>query len=232
MSVLHNPASSILPEALVAYRIVDGVSELVIASAFSNSRMWLLGYIGETYMIAQNYVRFSDVDASGWYYRAIKFAAARELFAGMGDGRFEPSASMTRAMFITVLSRLDDADIAAGGSWYSGAISWALAEGIIPSNMLNGNDFNSHQNITREEMAAIIAGYLGQRDFPIRAAAAPAFYDIGEADLWARSAINAMRRYQIIAGMGDNTFNPKGEATRAEVSQIFSNLVRAILGGF
>jgi len=186
---------------------------------------------------------FNDVSHAAWYYDAVSFAAARELFSGIGGGLFAPQANMTRAMFVTVLARLDGADLARFdestfgdvdiNEWYGSAIAWAMMVGVINHGILADNTPNTFQpyaNITREEMAAIIDSYLEVNNFSLTAIDAPQFADINEASPWARNAIQTMRRYSIIHGIGDNNYNPQGQATRAEVAQIFMNLVRAIVG--
>jgi hypothetical protein len=203
----------------------------------------LIGLTGEYYMVATNEVNFNDIAAGRWYHKAVSFAAARNLFSGMGSNSFEPQTTMTRAMFVAVLSRLDAADLSAYSnssfadvdinSWYGPSIAWAYSQGIINYEMLSGSgtlSFNPTANISREEMAVIFANYLSMRDFPITTINAPQFDDLNEASDWARNPISNMRRHSIINGVGRNMYNPQGIATRAEVAQIYTNLVRAILG--
>jgi len=189
---------------------------------------------------------FDDVAHGAWYHAAVTFAAERGLFQGVGHNLFAPAGTMTRAMFITVLSRIDgvpsnsayyntstfaDVSIAA---WYGSAISWAAQRGIICDDFLSGNVpgwFGPGDFITREEMALILANYLAFRDFSLNRAEVAAFDDIAEASVWARDAIHLMRAYSIIHGVGNNLYNPASMATRAEVSQIFKNLVSIIISG-
>ena len=50
---------------------------------------------------------FTDADdISGWAYEAVKLAYAQGFIDGMGDGRFEPKAAMTRAEAATIISRM------------------------------------------------------------------------------------------------------------------------------
>ncbi|MCL2171984.1 MAG: S-layer homology domain-containing protein, partial [Defluviitaleaceae bacterium] len=249
MATPHTPPVNIMPEALVAVRInEDGSRQRVISGLFNpaqNEMRWH-GFEGAYYIIESNMVDFVDVSPGEWFHGAVTFAAARELFEGMGGGRFEPYTHMTRAMFITVLSRLDGidaefyhgaatfADVGDGdNAWYNAAISWGQFRGIITPGILAGgapNHFRPHDNITREEMAVMIANYLSYRDLPLGATLVPQFYDITNAAPWAQIPIATMRSHGIIAGRGDNTFDPASTATRAEVSQIFRNLVHAITG--
>jgi len=228
-----------LPETLVAYSIsVDGTVDLVIPSLYDEvqSAVKLLGYTNRLYMVAPNFVEFADVLGGGWYFNAVAFVAARELFSGIGNNLFAPQSTMTRGMFVAVLARLDGADISLYTDspfydvtitqWYGQAIAWAANAGIVGAS----NVFRPAASITREEMALIFANYLAIRDFPLVESAVYEFYDLNLASPAMRDAIQTMRRYSIIVGIGDNLYNPQGEATRAEVSQIFTNLVRAIVG--
>ena len=232
-----------LPEALVSYRINEN-AELVILSVYDEeqSLMRLLGYTNKIYMIASNFMEFTDVPQDSWYFSAITFVAARELFIGVGDNLFVPQTNMTRAMFVTALSRLDgitdfntshflDVDIE---RWYGSAIAWASEEGIIDAGILSGGAsgmFRPNDYITREEMAVIFSNYLAIRDFPILESNVQEFYDLNQASYWAQDAIQIIRSSSIVHGVGDNRFNPQSNATRAEVAQIFTNLIRAIISG-
>ena len=56
-------------------------------------------------------VDFSDVPDNAWYKNAVDYVAENELFSGNGDRTFSPKGSMTRAMFVTVLSKIANADV-------------------------------------------------------------------------------------------------------------------------
>jgi len=119
------------------------------------------------------------------------------------------------------------------GNWYGAGIAWAFSEGIINEGILQGSPaghFRPHDDITREEMAVIFANYLSARNFPLVRKDVPEFNDLNEANPWSRVAIQEMRQHAIISGVGGNLYNPQRNATRAEVAQIYTNLVRAIVG--
>ncbi|MCL2171181.1 MAG: S-layer homology domain-containing protein [Defluviitaleaceae bacterium] len=238
LAIPHARAAGDLPQSIVA----RGGAGVVILSLYENQAVRLMGFAGDDYEILANHIAFGDVAEDGWYYGAVAFAAARGLFEGMGDGLFAPQEHMTRAQFITVLARLDgtnaalfafphfdDVDIE---SWYGPAISWATMMEIIDYGILSEapeGSFLPHDYILREEMAILFANYLAIRGLNPPEGYYPAFYDIADASPWARIPIANMRAQAIIHGMGDNTFNPRGLATRAEVAQIFENLVRALV---
>ena len=252
VTIPYTRGTDIIAETLLAYHIrPTGEMELVILSLYDESQsvIRLIGYRDEFYIVSSNLVTFADVSPAAWYHRAVTFVAARGLFAGVSYNQFAPHTTLTRGMFITVLSNLDGIDLedidgslythspfddVNIGEWYGPPISWAYQAGIIEPGMLLGSPsaFRPHDNITREEMAVIFANYMAIRDFPLNLNEinAPEFYDMDQASPWAREAIRTMRGHSIISGVGDNLYNPQGEATRAEAAQIFTNLIRAIVG--
>lgn len=52
-----------------------------------------------------SFASFSDMVPGAWYTEPIEFVCARGLFNGVGNNCFEPSGTMTRGMFATVLGR-------------------------------------------------------------------------------------------------------------------------------
>jgi hypothetical protein len=54
---------------------------------------------------------FKDVKESDWFYEAVKFTNRNKLFVGTGIDTFSPNIPMTRGMFVTVLARVDGADL-------------------------------------------------------------------------------------------------------------------------
>ena len=54
---------------------------------------------------------FTDVPADSWFYEAVKFGYNEGLFQGVTETLFQPAGSMTRAMFVTTLARMDGAEL-------------------------------------------------------------------------------------------------------------------------
>ena len=77
-------------------------------------------------MAADNY---SDVEENDWFAEAAKGLRDREIMNGVGNNRFEPNATFTRAALATVLYRMvgspavsgeDSFTDTASGAWYAG----------------------------------------------------------------------------------------------------------------
>ncbi|MDR0916611.1 MAG: S8 family serine peptidase, partial [Oscillospiraceae bacterium] len=188
---------------------------------------------------------FSDVAAGDWYYEAVLYANVFELMNGDSGDTFSPQKSLTRAMFVTILGRLDGVDTAKYGSssfsdvlvgqWYSPYVAWAADNGIVDG--YGDGIFGTNDPITREQMAAVIARYLGNKKITLPAAAnaVSGFVDIAAVSVYALDGLELMRVTGIIRGDDNGRFNPKKTATRAEAATIFMRLnegVYAVTGGF
>ena len=51
---------------------------------------------------------FSDLDAGHWADEAIGWAVANKITAGVGEGRFDPNGTLTRAQIVTLLYRFNN----------------------------------------------------------------------------------------------------------------------------
>lgn len=117
-------------------------------------------------------IPFDDVSVTDPFYDAIRFVYERGLFNGISNTKFAPGATLTRAMFVTVLGRLCGVDPAAWttssftdvapGLWYSAYVEWAAQNGIV--NGVGGGLFDPLGELTKEQMMKIVAtcgGMLG-----------------------------------------------------------------------
>ena len=185
-----------------------------------------------------NKPEFLDI-SDHWAGEYIGFTAARDLFRGVGNGSFDPDGQMTRAMFVTVLARLDGADSfflqkhavkdVISESWYESAVEWALQNKII--NGTSETTFAPDEPITREQMAVIIYNYFKGKGYYIGTTdTAPApFSDIGSVSMWAEEAVKWIQSSGIMNGKPDNIFDPSAIASRAECCTVFTRLIMAIL---
>lgn len=123
--------------------------------------------------------QFGDMPpAANWAHEGIDFAVSRGLFAGVSETRFDPAGSMTRAMVVSVLYRLDGrqkpqtaapfTDVRPG-QWYAEAVAWA-AENNIVAGVGNGK-FDPNGKVTREQLAAILYRYARWKGYSVDARA-------------------------------------------------------------
>ena len=109
--------------------------------------------------------KFSDASASAWYHDGVHWALENGAMNGVGNGKFAPNDTTTRAQVVTMLWRLEGSPAYVGMSefsdvdneeWYGPAIRWASAEGIV-----NGYDgkFAPNDPVTREQLVTILYRY-------------------------------------------------------------------------
>lgn len=185
---------------------------------------------------AASITSFSDVSAKDWFYEDVAFAASKGYFVGTGGSAFEPELTMTRAMFVTVLSRLDGAQVdnstsvftdVPANTWYTGAVTWAAANGIVEG--IGNHLFAPDASITREEMCVIMArfvNYYGKKTNQThkKAAAVTAFTDASDISAFAVDAVAACQSYGLINGYPDGRFAPKDYSTRAQAAAVIHRL--------
>jgi len=189
-------------------------------------------YFAQGATVALKPLPFSDVPASAWFYPAIDFVFKNEYFTGTSATAFSPGSSMTRAMFVTVLHRLEGRPALDGGGafsdvknpslYYYNAVTWANARNIVRG--YEDGTFQPDRPVTREEMAAIMHRYASfkGRDTSAPGAALEAFPDRGDVSGFAADPMRWAVSSEVIKGSGGKLL-PRNTATRAEVAQIILN---------
>lgn len=113
---------------------------------------------------------FVDVSKDYWAYDAITMMTKANILVGMGDGRFDPNAVMTREQFATMIAQLFMIEInqpIAGyifkdlnGNFADKYISLLYALGIIDGK--GDNMFGPKDSLTRAQAIAIINKIIGR----------------------------------------------------------------------
>lgn len=166
-------------------------------------------------------------DLSGhWAETNVKYVYDKALMNGYGDGTFKPEASITRAEFSAVMARLlklsgkDSAAEKFGdvkGHWAIGYIGALADKGIVGG--VTENSFAPDDNITREQMAAILS-----RAFDLKETSSELFADNDEISDWAHDYVYACRKAGYMTGDAANKFSPLNNASRAEVATVIYRL--------
>ena len=179
---------------------------------------------------------FTDVRESDWFYKDVAFAYENGLFAGTSDTTFSPNASMTRAMLVTVLYRLEGQPAVNGRSgfsdvqyngYYEDAVTWAADNGIV--NGTSTTTFSPNANVTREQMAAILYRYAQYKKLDTDAGAKlDSFSDAGNVSGYASEALSWAVSEGLING-ASGRLTPKGDATRAQVAAILHRFVENVM---
>ena len=181
---------------------------------------------------------YSDVPETAWFYAAVKFVTENAIMNGTGDGKFSPNVTMSRAMLVTVLYRLEGKPDVNGditfpdvnaGQWYSDAILWASENGIVDG--YENGKFGLDDPVTREQAVAILYRYAKAKGLDVSASADLSGYtDMDDISSWALDAMKWAVAVRIIEGRTSTTTAPQGTSTRAEVATIFMRFIEGFLG--
>ena len=183
---------------------------------------------------------FADVDPSAWYHDAVDWALGAGAFHGYADGTFGPDDELGREQAAAVLwNLLGSGDAAAPGAalsdvaqgqWYSAAVNWAVAEGVMGGYAGEGR-FGVGEGLTREQFAAVVARACGADLGAADPSALDAFADAGGVSGWARAAVAWAVQSGVLSGaeLADGSREPQAgrEVSRAEMSAMLMNAVRA-----
>ena len=175
---------------------------------------------------------FTDVSDNDWFYDPVCFVYSQGLMTGTSENTFEPNTSLSRAMLVAVLHRLEGSPAAsagdftdvADGDWYATAVNWAAASGIT-SGTGDGN-FSPNTAITREQLAAILMNYAQYKGQDVSARATLDTYNDATAiSSWANDVMSWAVAEGLISGVTSDELQPQGNATRAQVAAILQRFL-------
>ncbi|MCR4669197.1 MAG: S-layer homology domain-containing protein [Clostridia bacterium] len=119
-------------------------------------------------------IPFTDVTKDMDFYDDVKFVYDKGIMIGMSDTLFGPDTTLSRAMLVTVLYRMEGkpgaeyagvfSDVPAG-EWYSDAVECAAAEGIVLG--YGDGTFGVNDDVTREQLATIFWRYAKWKDYDV-----------------------------------------------------------------
>ena len=176
---------------------------------------------------------FVDVAKTSWYYGNIKYVWQHDIMKGVSDTKFAPESSMTRAMFVTVLYRLEGSpsveglatppftDIGASNySWAYNAIVWAYNTGVTKGT--SATTFAPGAAITRQEIVTMLYRYAGSP----AVSGSLIFGDSSVISSWARSAVQWANSIGIITGYPNGNFGPVDATTRGQMAAIVHRYIQ------
>ncbi|MGI6205198.1 MAG: S-layer homology domain-containing protein [Anaerovoracaceae bacterium] len=170
---------------------------------------------------------FTDVSTDRWSRGAIVYVYNKNLFSGTSATTFDPSASMSRAMLVTVLYRMDGASYSgansfsdvSSGSYYYDAVGWAAANGIVSGT--SATTFSPDNAITREQMACIFYRYAQYKGFSTSETAELSKYtDASSVSSYATTAMSWAVGSGLISGTSSTELSPQLGATREQTAAI------------
>lgn len=172
-----------------------------------------------TYAVVERQVEFSDIKAH-WATDFVSSMASKAVVTGYEGGRFAPEKTVTRAEFVTMLIKAMDLELSsspavfkdvASDNWAQAYIQTAKANGIASG---SGDQFKPNAQITRAEMAVMIANAL-----KLSGKAAVEQKSAEAVPGWAASAIGQVMSEDLMKGSGGK-FRPNDATTRAESATV------------
>ena len=214
--------------------VLDSNNNVVPRSFYKNGYMYMAtSEVGGIFTIAAIDKSFNDV-TQDWAVEAIKALAARNVINGVGDDNFDPENVVTRAQFVKMITAMFDVmDYSAVGTftdvandaWYAPYVATAQKLGITMG--YEDGTFRPDASITREEMCAMLYRAADVLSVQVTATTSETtFNDDAAISDYAKSAIYAMQRADIIHGVGDNRFDPQGISTRAQAAVAIYNMFK------
>ena len=150
---------------------------------------------------------FYDVNASDWFFDAVCSVYYADLMNGVTDTLFDPDGTLTRAMFWTMLARVDGVDTTGGETWYSKAQDWVIAKGVS-----DGEDPTGA--LTREQLVTMLWRLNGEPvvNYLITAP------DASQISGWALEAMRWAASTGLIEGDETGALTPTANTTRAQAA--------------
>lgn len=181
---------------------------------------------------------FVDVRSTDWFFEAVGYVYDKGLMDGTAAGVFSPGGTVTRAMLVTILWRLEAepavehvmtfSDVPFG-AWYTEAVRWAAANGIVDG--CDSHTFRPEQAISREQFAAVLWRYVKSKGLDVSAGENTNLLSCADFAELSEYAIPAMQwacGEGIINGTGDGAaLAPGSSATRAEAAAMLMRLCTA-----
>ena len=172
---------------------------------------------------------FTDIAPDAWYKDAIQYAYDQGLMTGVSATEFDPEATTTRAMIVSILARLEGVESAQAAGfadvddeWYATAVNWAANVGVV--NGYEDNTFRPNTAITREQLAAILMNYAAYKGEDVSNRADLTSYT-DQPSTWAEEAMSWAVAEGLISGVTADTLQPQGAATRAQVAAILQRFL-------
>ncbi len=174
---------------------------------------------------------FTDITEEHPHYADIVGVYQKGLMNGTDAETFSPDITLSRAMLVTMLWRMEGSPVVnylmqfsdvAEDAWYAEAIRWAASEGLVLG--YDDGSFGVDNPITLEQMALILYRYEQYRGggfgelwmFRLE------YEDIADISEWAYEAVSYMVMHDIYCIPTETTLQPGKEATRAEAA-VFLN---------
>ena len=179
-------------------------------------------------------MRFDDVSKGDWFYKDVEYVYNEGIMDGVSKREFAPNETLTRAMIVKILYRIEgepaghrssDFNDVESGRWYTGAVAWAAEKEIVKG--YGNGKFGPNDPVTREQLAAILYRYTQYKGWSTTTASGnlDGFKDAASVSSYAVDAMNWAVDEGLLKG-ANNKLSPKSNATRAQVAAIIHRYLK------
>ena len=179
-------------------------------------------------------MRFDDVTKGDWFYKDVEYVYNEGIMDGVSKREFAPNETLTRAMIVKILYRIEgepagyrssDFNDVESGRWYTEAVAWAAEKEIVKG--YGNGKFGPNDPVTREQLAAILYRYTQYKGWSTAAASGnlDGFKDAASVSSYAVDAMNWAVDEGLLKG-ANNKLSPKSNATRAQVAAIIHRYLK------
>lgn len=175
-------------------------------------------------------ITFDDVMPTDPFYEAVQYVFNRKLMNGVSDTSFDPYGTLTRAMVVTILYRLEGEPAAepsafldvAAGQWYTDAVGWGAANKVVKG--YSEDRFGPMDPVTREQLAAILHRYAQYKGYEVTEITdLTAYADMASISEYALEAMAWAIALGAPEALSETALAPRDNATRAQVAVAFMN---------
>lgn len=164
---------------------------------------------------------------------AIRAMVTRGILVGMGNDKFEPKTTISRAMVTAVFMRISmDQTIKSPAAftdvkdkaWYERSVKWASTNGLIKG--YEDGSFKPDKKVSYEEFAVMLDNLLKEYKLDL-----PKVKTVNKADFdyvndWSRDSVVRMIELGLMKTDGNGKVQPKGEYSRADLAETLNQLIQ------
>lgn len=164
---------------------------------------------------------------------AIRAMVTRGILVGMGNDKFEPETTISRAMVTAVFMRISmDQTIKSPASftdvkdkaWYERSVKWASTNGLIKG--YEDGSFKPNKKVSYEEFAVMLDNLLKEYKLDL-----PKVKTVNKADFdyvsdWSRDSVVRMIELGLMKTDANGKVQPKGEYSRADLAETLNQLIQ------
>lgn len=164
---------------------------------------------------------------------AIRAMVERGILVGMGNDKFEPKTTISRAMVTAVFMRISmDQTIKSPAAftdvkdkaWYERSVKWASTNGLIKG--YEDGSFKPDKKVSYEEFAVMLDNLLKEYKLDL-----PKVKTVNKADFdyvsdWSRDSVVHMIELGLMKTDANGKVQPKEEYSRADLAETLNQLIQ------